>query len=390
MKLMKRTLGMTAAALAGLSFAAQGEESVNPVLTSLSQTTISGYVDTSAIWTLGSDNLVQGRSFDGQGKQDGFNLNVAKLAIARPIDESAFAAGYNVELLFGPDANTLATQSAQSIGAGADFGIKQAYVELRIPAGNGIDVKMGVWDTLIGYEGFDSVANANYSRSFGYFIEPTTHTGVLASYEINEIIGVKAGVANTFGAGINGRSNVPGSTQSESIKTYLGMITITAPDNTGFLAGSTLSFGVVDSGTIGSEDAINYYIGGQMNTPIEKLTLGAAYDYRGIRGTGLAGNARTIGLYASYQATDKLGIHGRLEYAKGDNGVWIGNNTGRRAGEDDELQGVTVTVQYDLWKDLISRAEVRWDHDRNGKSLGSNTKGKDDAVSLALNLIYQF
>ena len=50
---------------------------------------------------------------------------------------------------------------------------------LRTPVGNGIDWKMGVFDTVIGYESNSDPLNPNYTRSYGYTIEPTTHTGIL-------------------------------------------------------------------------------------------------------------------------------------------------------------------------------------------------------------------
>jgi hypothetical protein len=59
-------------------------------------------------------------------------------------------------------------------------------VTLRAPVGNGLDFKLGVWDTIIGYEVFDAGSNPNYSRSYGYFLEPTTYTGIQASYHIAE------------------------------------------------------------------------------------------------------------------------------------------------------------------------------------------------------------
>jgi hypothetical protein len=52
--------------------------------------------------------------------------------------------------------------------AGAPYnseGIKQAYVLLHAPVGNGLDFRVGVWDTIIGYEMTDSVNNPNYTRS---------------------------------------------------------------------------------------------------------------------------------------------------------------------------------------------------------------------------------
>ena len=52
--------------------------------------------------------------------------------------------------------------------AATDFSFKQAYVVLRAPVGNGIDFKIGTFDTCIGYEVFDGPANPNYSRSDGH------------------------------------------------------------------------------------------------------------------------------------------------------------------------------------------------------------------------------
>ena len=89
-----------------------------------------------------------------------------------------------IKLIFcsGPDANTFATQSTTSTGQ-VISAVKQAYVDLKAPIGNGLDFKIGVWDTIIGYEVFESGNNPNFTRSYGYTIEPTTHTGVLASYQ---------------------------------------------------------------------------------------------------------------------------------------------------------------------------------------------------------------
>ncbi len=68
---------------------------------------------------------------------------------------------------------------------------------LRTPVGSSaIDWKIGVWDTIIGYESSSDPANPNYTRSYGYSIEPTTHTGILGTYKINDMFTVQAGVAN--------------------------------------------------------------------------------------------------------------------------------------------------------------------------------------------------
>src|ERR1051325_3621550 len=190
MKVNKWTPGLAAVGLVSLPSLSQAEEKASTLMTALSSTAISGYVNTSAEWNPGTGNaFVPGFAFN-KGKQDGFNLDVVRLTLERPLDEAQWSAGYKVDLIFGPDANALGTASAGSSFATSDFGVKQAYVALRAPIGNGLDFKLGVWDTIIGYETFDSGNNPNYTRSYGYSIEPTTHTGLLATYQVSSILGV--------------------------------------------------------------------------------------------------------------------------------------------------------------------------------------------------------
>ena len=251
MKMNKWTFGLAAVGLVSLPSWMQAEEKPNNLLTSLSSTTISGYVNTSMHWDLGTGNANNpAYAFGGAGKSDGFNLDVVKLSIEKPLDEAQWAAGYKVDLLFGPDANAFGTTSTLPPGGAAgtsDFGIKQAYVALRAPVGNGLDFKVGVFDTPIGYEVFDAGENPNYTRSYGYSIEPTTHTGVLCTYQFSELITASAGIANTFGPVINQRAQIAsGGKKAESYKTYMASIGLTAPKDWGWVAGSTLYGGVIN------------------------------------------------------------------------------------------------------------------------------------------------
>ena len=182
MKYNKWTVALAALGVVSLASAAKAEEKASPVMTALSSTTISGYVDTSAEWNPGTGNNINFApyKFNSQQKSDGFNLDVIQLRIDKPLDEADWAAGYRADFWFGPDANALGTSS---LGVNnSDFAIRQAYVALRAPIGNGLDFKMGVFDTIIGYESLESGNNPNYTRSYGHTIEPQTHTGILATY----------------------------------------------------------------------------------------------------------------------------------------------------------------------------------------------------------------
>src|SRR5437763_7322952 len=150
----------------------------------------------------------------------------------------------------------------------SDFGIREAYVSLRVPAGNGIDFKVGAFTEILGYEDLFSYANPNYSRSFGWQVEPTQHPGLLASYKATDAVSFSAGIANTWNAGINARAVRFGGTAKESEKTYMASITITAPESWGFLSGSAWYAGIIDGLAGGSKDTTSAYVAGSLKTPV--------------------------------------------------------------------------------------------------------------------------
>src|SRR6266481_100342 len=401
MKLKKWTAALAAFAVVGLASIAEAEEQASSVLTALSSTTLSGYVDTSAQWNFGTGNAnMPPYKFGGPSKADGFNLDVIQLRIEKPLDESEWAAGYRADLWFGPDANVLGTQSTLSTGA-SDFAIRQAYLALRVPVLNGIDFKLGVFDSIIGYESVESPNNPNYTRSYGHTIEPQTHTGVLATYRFNDVVRVSAGIANTVGPAINERAQGPnlspgGETKAESYKTYMGSVELTAPDNMGFLSGSTLYAGVVNgfSSSYG-ENQTSWYLGGTIATPITRLRLGVAFDDLDIHDQ--SGETWSLAGYATYQATEKLSLHFRTEYLR-DRGMQkfftidpTFNPTGST--NPDQVLALTATAQYDLWKNVISRLELRWDHSVSGQKTWGGTGDEPSRLNefmAAANIIYKF
>lgn len=406
MKLNKWTMALAAGGVVSLGSVVQAEEAQHQVMTALSQTTLSGYVDTSAIWKLGTGNTLPGRAYDGPGKLDGFNLNVVKLGLEKALDEAQWAAGYKVDLLFGPDAVTYqgAFASGGSIGSfGDDFAIQNAFVQLRAPVGNGIDVKVGAFESPLGYEAFDSGKNPNYSRSFGYVLGPKQHTGVLASYQLVDSLSIYGGVANTHTGAINGRSVVKpnGSITAESEKTYLGGLSLSAPESLGFLSGSTLYAGVVDGLSGAQHNTTSTYVGATVPTPLEGLSIGASWDYRfdGVNGVTPAAAplkpgsnwATAIAGYLSYQATEKLKLNDRVDYLTGSDGTLGINVGGPGSDKQPEIISNTVTLDYSLWANVISRAEFRWDHSMTGDRLyGRGAGDQKNAFTLAANIIYKF
>jgi hypothetical protein len=398
MKISKWTQVLLGAGLISVPALAQAQ-ATNAILTSLSATTLSGYVDTTATWTFGTGNAnMPGRTYDGPDTQDGFSLNVVSITLDKPLDESDWAAGYHVQTLMGPEASKRGTGILASSGS-TDFSFNEAYIALRVPVGNGLELHVGQFGTYNGYEAFDTYKDPNWSRSYGFFIESSAHTGVSAIYKFADFLTVMAGVGNE--AGFN--NQVDSKSSVESKKAYLGMATLTAPESFGFMKGSTLSVGYTQgdaapsgAGTVsgipnavGSYPQGNFYVGGSMPLPVTGLSLGLAYDYTTSSAFSQS-YAEAFAAYLSWQVTEKLKSNSRVDFGWGSNGSYLYTS----AGSKNQLVSFTETVDYSLWKNVISRAELRWDHCMTGdKPFGGTTAGagdEKDVVSLTANLIYMF
>jgi len=401
MKFNKWTVSLAAIGAVSLSSAIQAKADANPpnyVETATKGISISGYVDTSVNIAASGESGNKSTPIDAipfqGGKRDGFNLDVVELNIEKDVDATPWSSGFKVSLLAGPDAVGY-NSSVNSLGGGgpegpngttSDFGVKQAYVELMAPVGNGLDIKVGVFDTIIGYEVFEAGSNPNFTRSWGYAMEPTEHTGVLLTYKFNDMVSASLGVANTLSSGINSRNDYHG-TSSYWWKTIMGSVTVTAPQNWGFIAGSSFYLGLVNgfNGSTGV-DQMNLYAGAVLNTPIKELTTGVALDYMQQQFFGWDHyDVYNIGLYATYKATDKLSFSGRGEYG------WIDDKTTAGFSFDSCYYGLTGTIEYDLWANVISRVEARYEV--ASEEFNPATDSDFDTrcgLGLYLNLIYKF
>ena len=125
-------------------------------------------------------------------------------------------------------------------------------------------------------------------------------------------------------------------------------------------------------------------------TPNSALKFGACFDYLELHNKG-AGNSRcdstwNVAVYGNLQATDKLSFNARAEYLDdGDAGLIYGT----------QAEEVTLTARYDLWANVVSRVEFRWDHVEHGSAFNQTTHDSfgpnmSNAFMLAFNVIYQF
>ena len=122
-----------------------------------------------------------------------------------------------------------------------------------------------------------------------------------------------------------------------------------------------------------------------MPTPVKELTVGFAWDYVNVGASGAAAGAwaNTLGTYVSYQTTEKLKLNARVDLAHSSAGVLYGG----AAHNSDDLLAVTLTADSNLWQNVVSRVELRWDKTIGGDAPFGATTAIQPPLTAALNLI---
>lgn len=333
--------------------------------------TLSGYISSSFRYTptsyVGNDLY---KFSGGSDRRDRFALDVVALNWLHQNNNAPWKAGFNFQTWIGPDADLLKTSDSTD----TEIAIKQAYINLHFPVGDGLGFKAGVFDTVIGYESTDRNNNPFHSHSWGKSIEPTQHTGFLFDYKLTENLKLYAGVANSTSPKINGLSD------NDNRFTLIGAADYMVPEEFWGLGGSTFTLGTVngrpwDQGNNGLVPIREeyYYFGGRIPTPWEDLTLGVAWDLKRTEGGG--NDDQVLGGYLSYRATDILELNLRGEKFEAGNGLGSSMSDG---------WGVTSGFTYQLWNNTKARFEYRYD--RTDLPVG----GKNGNNTLIWNLIYSF
>jgi hypothetical protein len=400
------------------------------VETSQKGITLSGYVDVSYNYNFNGGTVdrpfderyltnqltgfspsVGGRQFDVDSND--FSVNQVKLALEKALpEENTWAAGFRIDLMFGEDAKYIAGNDDI---VDANFGsasLQQAYVNFRIPVGNGLDVKFGKFVTLLGYEVIETPSNINVTRSINFtYAIPLHHTGILFTYPLNDLVELSLGLVNGWN---NEDSNfLDGSDFSKAIT---GQIKVKNP---GGNAVTAVSFIYSPEG----ESAINNAVaqralvgippspspGEEFNENSNTLVVNwwgewlpkfandrllfafelnfgfvednYGYTFQGSRVVKGFGENFDMwygaALYAKYQVNDVLSLASRFEYFKDLDGSarladaytplsvdfrkYGVNREGAMYHTNVDIFSWTLTAGFDVWENMLLRLEYRVD-----------------------------
>jgi hypothetical protein len=335
------------------------------------------------------------RFYDHAG---GYTFNAAELSVKKDPSER-YPFGYGAVITAGID-----SQKNHSLGIFRDaddgapfysntekFDLPEAYVSYLVPIGSGLTLKAGKWATLIGYEGYETPKNLNFSRSFLYTLgTPYTNTGGLLSYQFTPWFGATVGLTQGWDNSDNNNGYVR----------PIGSFAFTPIDK----LSATVNF------LVGPEQNRNQMRGNDINnrwivdttvlyTGIDKLTLAVNFDFAGeqndpaLVATRQDANSRWGGIagYAAYDWLQALRTAIRLEYFSDPQGVRSSETI--QPGNKVDLWELTLTVEYKIWRGLVGRAEYRHDEaSRKAFSLQDHgltpTSHAQDTISF--DLYYSF
>lgn len=177
------------------------KEPAKPIA-AMSAVTVSGYVQASYFH---DSNQPADRKSDGylwNTTHNSFSVNKVKLTLASPPvvrSGEKWDAGYRASLLWGEDAAVLNAGSPKS----GFESLREAYVDVNVPVGDGLDIRVGEMITLLNWEAGDGGAvNPNFSQGYQWYYSGNgPSAGVQAGYAFTDRFGAKVRVQNGLYAG---------------------------------------------------------------------------------------------------------------------------------------------------------------------------------------------
>jgi hypothetical protein len=323
---------------------------------------VTGYVSASYYHSSGDSTLHQ---FDVE--HDTFQLDQASITVAyQPKD----GFGALVDLTAGEDARIL--NSAESGNTNA-FNVTQAYLQY---AHGPITVIAGRFVTLAGYEVIDPTKNTNFSRSLLFYSEPLAHTGVRATYAVNDTLNLIVGVNN----GWNYTSTSFGSKTGEFGIAYTPnkIWAVTASAYVGKDPTANATKTVIDG-------VVSYNVTSQLSLALNanwgKQDVPDGVDLPSQDWTAVAG-------YINFAFNDQWRVSFRGEYLNDKEGFVTGTGVGQKVKEG------TLTFGYAPVKAFELRLEGRYDWSGEPTFVsavnGETTTFEDHQSGIAIQGLYKF
>ena len=250
---------------------------------------------------------------------------------------------------------------------------QQVYLAYNVPVGNGVQLKLGKFNTLVGSEVNEPWANPTFSRQLIYnFAQPTTHTGGLASYSFTDKIALTVGGINGWDV-VEDNNGMPG---------FIGQLALLPSPEYNYYIGAI--YGPEQAGNHKNERTLIDVVG--VMKPIEGLAIYANLDYGVEEGAdikdGHTANFWGFATTFAYDLTPRLTVALRPE--------WFDDQDGARTGSNQGIWAVTTDLKFKLTDYMYVRGEYRHDESSRRAFTRKTTGLVPGQDTLAWELGYSF
>jgi hypothetical protein len=355
---------------------------------------LDGYYEYNADNPIGRVNYL--RAYDVSSNS--FSLNQADLMLESAADLAAGKRyGMRLDLQFGQATETLQGSLANELRPEIWRNIFQAYGTYIFPIhGEPLELDFGKWASSLGIEGNYTKDQTNYSRSLWFNYLPFYHSGLRASYKVNDLLTFDYWITNgtqqteafnNFKDQMYGFVLQPVAAVVWTFNYYLGQehpdvvfISNPGPGDTGLPSQQGMPFEPILNAPTGRLRILDTYITWQASPELSfaaesDLVFDRLYTYSLVQRT--QGGA----IYGRYQLTPRLAVALRGEYMEDRGGLF--------SGVPQFLKEGTFTTEYRFADGFLVRAELRRDASNRAYFL-SDTLGvlKDHQDTVTIGLVW--
>jgi hypothetical protein len=371
----------------------------DPPVAAMSAMTISGFVTSSYFYDAASSHDPHPVGYLWNTALNQFTLNKVKITLASPaVAKDKWDAAYRVSLMYGQDAK-VDNSTSGTVGYQA---IREAYVELNIPIGTGLNIKAGELISLLNYESGDGgAANPNFSQGYQWWYTGNGPAGaVQLAYDFSDMFGLKLRLQNGL---------YTGETDSGS-KTFMG----------GFYVNPDKKTSLAFLGFEGRQDFVpkwdlagGSFIGSRVLTEKYNVTFATEADWfhfsgfdsalDGVPGGGAnKGDFWSIGGWLTADLSEKVTLALRADFIDDNTGFGTFWNSPSPStveygtagfpsaiyttGAGQDLTSVTLTLDYKPVASIKIQPEVRWNHSDYKAAFGV----KKDQLIIGMGASYMF
>jgi Putative beta-barrel porin-2, OmpL-like. bbp2 len=351
-----------------------------------------GYLDGSYTQNFNNpaNKINQLRIFDVNSNQ--FRPNLAQVVLEKEAKADGGwkdRAGFRIKGNAGRDSDFI---GGFNLSNWADF--QEAYLQYVAPIGKGLNIQLGQFNALVGYEVVESPYNPNYSRSWLFGLgQPFTTRGGRVSYDFTKRISLSVGAISYINSARADSRNDPlmesalTMKPSERLKLTLYSLAGPRPGATGTPGGTILLVGgfVGFKATEQTSIVIESYYANQANSSTVSQAGNARWN--GVAGYVIHDFNRQWGVRLRAELFEDAGgfvsCEGTTDYQPKANVCFGATSAVSARPVAQTLWEITSTLQYRPFQSLMTRLEFRYDKsNQNVFQLGSRATSYQPTLSL--------